>query len=98
MTRTFERLSAILIRDYALSPDQLRLDAPLESLGLDSLGTVELLWNIEDEFKISLPAEPVQLPTLGDVVRFVDGLVLCQATAPPTPTVLGALAGPARTA
>lgn len=79
MTTTFERLSAILIKDYKLAPDRLTLDAPLEGLGIDSLGTVELLWNIEDAFKIKLPSEPVELPTLGDVVRYVDDLVAQQA-------------------
>jgi len=78
MTSTFERLSAILAKDYKLSPERLTLDAPLEDLGIDSLATVELLWNIEDAFKIKLPSEPVNLPTLGDVVRFVDELVLRQ--------------------
>lgn len=80
MSSTFERLSVILIKDYKLPPDRLTLDAPLESLGIDSLGTVELLWNIEDAFRIKLPSEPVDLPTLGDVVRFIDELVLAQAT------------------
>jgi len=78
MNTTFERLSAILMKDYVLSADRLTLDAPLEGLGIDSLGTVELLWNIEDEFKIKLPAEPVQLLTVGDVVRYVDDLVASQ--------------------
>jgi len=75
MTTTLERLSAILIQDYKLQPDRLTLDAPLDSLGIDSLGTVELLWNIEDIFEIKLPPDPVNLPTLGDVVRYVDELV-----------------------
>jgi acyl carrier protein len=75
MTTTFERLSAILVKDYRLAPDRLRLDAPLEGLGIDSLGTVELLWSIEDVFKIKLPPESVELPTLGDVVRCIDELV-----------------------
>jgi acyl carrier protein len=79
MTSTFERLSAILMKDYKLSADRLTLDAPLEGLGIDSLGTVELLWNVEDAFKIKLPPDPVDLPTLGDVVRFIDELVLRQA-------------------
>ena len=79
MSTTFERLSAILMKDYALPADRLTLEAPLESLGIDSLGTLELLWNIEDEFKIKLPAEPVQLLSVGDVVRFVDDLVAAQA-------------------
>jgi acyl carrier protein len=78
MTSTFDRLSAILMKDYKLQPDRLRLDAPLDSLGIDSLGTVELLWNIEDAFQIKLPSDPVELPTLGDVVRYVDELIARQ--------------------
>ena len=85
MTSTFDRLSAILMKDYRLQPDRLTLEAPLESLGIDSLGTVELLWNIEDAFQIKLPPDPVQLPTLGDVVRYVDELIVRQ----------GAVAAPA---
>jgi acyl carrier protein len=82
MTTTFERLSAILIRDYKLEPDLLTLDAPLESLGIDSLGAVELLWTIEDAFQVKLPSDPVVLPTLGDVVRFVDELIAQQGAEP----------------
>jgi acyl carrier protein len=78
MKSTFERLNAVLMKDYKLPPDRLTLDAPLESLGIDSLGTVELLWNIEDEFHIKLPPDPVELPTLGDVVRYVDELIVRQ--------------------
>lgn len=81
MTTTFERLSAILVNDYKLEPERLLLDAPLESLGIDSLGTVELLWNVEDAFRIKLPSEPVELATLGDVVRFIDDLVARQGAA-----------------
>lgn len=78
MTTTFERLCAMLVKDHKLPLDRLTLDAPLESLGIDSLGTVELLWNVEDAFKIKLPSEPVDLPTLGDVVRYIDELVAGQ--------------------
>ena len=78
MTTTFDRLCAILQKDYKLAPDQLRLDAPLEDLGIDSLGVADLLFNVEDEFKISLPPEPVQLLTIGDVAEFIDRLVAVQ--------------------
>lgn len=78
MTTTLESLRAILMKDYKIQPDRVTLDAPLESLGIDSLGTVELLWNIEEAFQIKLPPDPVELPTLGDVVRYVDELVASQ--------------------
>jgi acyl carrier protein len=73
-----EKLCAILVRDYKLDPTRLTMDATLEDLGLDSLGVAELLFNVEDEFHIELPPESVSLPNLGDVVRFIDALVLAQ--------------------
>lgn len=81
MTDTFQRLSAILIKDYKLSAERLTPDAPLDELGIDSLGTVELLWSVEDAFKIKLPSEPVPLATLGDVAAYVDQLIAEQAAA-----------------
>jgi acyl carrier protein len=78
MSTTFEQLRVILMRDYKLGPEALTLDAPLEALGIDSLGVAELLFNVEDEFKVTLPVNPVNLATLGDVVRFIDNLVVTQ--------------------
>jgi acyl carrier protein len=95
MTTTFDRLSAILMKDHNIQQDRLTLDASLESLGIDSLGTVELLWNVEDAFQIKLPSDPVELPTLGDVIRYVDELVSRQettlASAPPGGPALQAI-------
>ena len=85
MTNTFERLSAILVKDYKLAPGSLAPDTVLDSLGIDSLGTVELLWNIEDEFKLKLPPDPVDLSTVGDVVDYIDQLVATQNAATAAP-------------
>ena len=81
MTTTFERLGAILSKDYKLAPERLTRDAPLEGLGIDSLGLVELLWNVEEEFKITLGSDPVELLSVGDVVGYIDTLVAKQAGA-----------------
>ncbi|MEO6322664.1 MAG: acyl carrier protein [Polaromonas sp.] len=78
MTTTFDRLCAILAKDYKLEADQLTPETPLESLGIDSLGVADLLFNVEDEFRVTLPPEPAQLLTIGDVSRFIDGLVAAQ--------------------
>lgn len=78
MTTTFERLRAMLIADYASVPESLTLDTPLEALGIDSLGLAELLFNVEDEFKLTLPTQPVPLPTIGDVVAYIDALLAAQ--------------------
>lgn len=78
MTTTFEHLRALLIKDYKLDPNLVTLDAELEALGIDSLGVAELLFNVEDEFHITLSPDAVQLLTLGDVVRFIDELIAVQ--------------------
>jgi len=87
MTATLERLRAILVKDYKLAPEALTLDAPLEGLGIDSLGVAELLFNVEDEFKVTLPPEPVQLATIGDVVGYIDDLVAAQGSGTVAPAV-----------
>ena len=81
-TTTFERLRAILVKDYQIAPEAITPEAALASLGIDSLGVAELLFNIEDEFKISLPPEPVDLPTIDAVVRYIDALVTAQRSTP----------------
>ena len=94
MNATLEQLRAILIRDYKLAPEALTLDAPLEGLGIDSLGVAELLFNVEDEFKITLPPESVVLPTLGDVVGFIDALIAAQHRGDAPSSALAAPASP----
>ncbi|MEO5696033.1 MAG: phosphopantetheine-binding protein [Burkholderiaceae bacterium] len=79
MPTTFERLRDILVKDYSIDPAKVTPDANLESLGVDSLGVAELLFNIEDEFRIKLPSEPVQLATAGEVAGFIDELIAAQA-------------------
>ena len=78
MTTTLDRLCTILAKDYKIERDQLTPETALESLGIDSLGVADLLFNIEDEFRVTLPPEPVQLVTIGDVSSFIDGLVAAQ--------------------
>jgi len=78
---TLDALRAILARDHALPPERMTPDATLEDLGIDSLATIEMLWNVEAEFGIDVPSEPVPLATLGDVADYVDELVAVSATA-----------------
>lgn len=75
METTYERLRAILVKDYKLAPELVTLDAPLEALGIDSLGLADMLFNVEDEFQITLPNETVELPTISDVVTFINGII-----------------------
>lgn len=82
---TLEQLRQILAADYNLPADRLTPDARLDELGIDSLGVMEMLFRIEDEFNIRLPHELSELPplaTVGDVVAAIDALVAQQRGAP----------------
>ena len=79
MQTSFQRLRAIVVKDYKLDVDQVGLETPLEALGIDSLGLADMLFNVEDEFHILVPPEPVDLRTFGDVVNFIDDLIAAQS-------------------
>ena len=54
MPSTFEQLRDILVRDYSVDADAIALETPFDSLGIDSLGLAEMLFTLEDEFKVSV--------------------------------------------
>ena len=83
---TLQSLQAILKANFHLSPEVLQPDVRLEDLAIDSLAVVEVLFAVEDEFKVKVPSEPValqaQMKTIGDLVAYVDKLTAEQHPAP----------------
>ena len=74
---TLQILQELLIKDHSLTQEQVAPDAELASLGVDSLGLIELMFQVEDQFGIVLPDDKVPvLKTLGDVVTYVDQLLM----------------------
>ena len=50
-----DQVIAIIAEQAVLEPQDVTLDATLESLGIDSLGLVESIFAIEESFDISVP-------------------------------------------
>jgi acyl carrier protein len=52
-------------------------------LALDSLSVIEVMFAVEDEFKVTVPSEPAalqtQMKTVGDLVAYVDKLIAEQS-------------------
>jgi len=67
--QTIQRMMA---EQFELKEEDLTPDAQLESLGLDSLSVIEFMFNIEDEFKIKLPDERVEIKTIRDIVSIIE--------------------------
>jgi acyl carrier protein len=82
---TLSTLQHILVHDYRLTPDQVAAEATLTTLGLDSLSVLELMFKIEDRFRLKITDDtPTDLVTVSDVVSYIDRLLASQTAAPAT--------------
>jgi acyl carrier protein len=84
MTTTFDAIRAIIMRDFELPPERLQHDTLLEEIELDSLAITELVFQIEDEFKITADNTFPPFKTLGDIADYVARLV-AERDAKPSP-------------
>ncbi len=55
LTTYSEKLIAIIAKHAGIDPGSLHMDSPLEEIGIDSLGIVEIIFDIEECFDIELP-------------------------------------------
>ncbi|MFN3525620.1 MAG: acyl carrier protein [Paracoccus sp. (in: a-proteobacteria)] len=76
------RIRAIIAEQAMLDPDQVTDDATPEDLGIDSLGLVESIFAIEEEFDITVPFnanEPEKsdfdISNMGSIIAAVQRLV-----------------------
>lgn len=60
-----QRVISILAEQAVLDPSEVTMDSTLEDLGIDSLGLVESIFAIEEEFDISVPFNANE-PKAGD--------------------------------
>jgi acyl carrier protein len=72
-------IQRMMVEQFDLKLEDLTPDATLESLGLDSLSVIEFMFNLEDELKIKLPDERVEIKTLQDVTNLVDRIIAEQS-------------------
>ena len=70
---TFEKVAALNAENRDLDASELTMETTFESLGFDSLDTVELVMTFEEEFGVTLEVDE-NLKTIGDVVRLIDSM------------------------
>ena len=72
---TLERVREIIARYLKVGPETIGEDTPLISLGLDSLGALEVIFEIEEAFQISIPDDRVaQFTTLKVACEAIESL------------------------
>lgn len=77
-----DKVIAIIAEQAVLEPSDVTVDSTLESLGIDSLGLVESIFAIEEEFDITIPFnanEPTQsdfdITNVGAIITGIEKLV-----------------------
>lgn len=77
-----DRVIAIIAEQAVLDVGDVRPDATLESLGIDSLGLVESIFAIEEAFDISVPfnandatRSDFDISSVAAIIHAVEGLV-----------------------
>ncbi|MDB6182556.1 acyl carrier protein [Paracoccus fistulariae] len=80
------RIKEIIAEQAMLEPDQVTDDATPQDLGIDSLGLVDSIFAIEEEFDISIPFnanEPgksdFDITNMGTIISAVERLVAQKA-------------------
>jgi len=80
-TDTSEIILEIVSNQATIKATDIRLTTPLKSLAIDSLGMVEIIFELEEKFDIEIP-ESINIAdrfknfsTPGDIMRAVDELI-----------------------
>ena len=67
----FEKIQAYLANQLDISPDDITPETTFESLGIDSLDTVEMVMELEEELDVELELEE-KMNTIGELVDFIE--------------------------
>ena len=68
---TIDTVKEVLEENLDINPESVNDDSTFESLGIDSLDTVELLMNLEDKLGIEVELDQ-KVETVGDLVAFIE--------------------------
>ena len=74
MSNSLEKISELVADKLGVEASKVNAEAKfVEDLGADSLDTVELIMQLEDEFNLEIPDDEAEkLTTVGSVVEYID--------------------------
>ena len=75
---TLDAVRRVMSGELDLAISDLQPDRPLQELGIDSLGIIEVMFKLEDEFDIRMGDERVPISTVREIAAVVDRLVLAK--------------------
>ena len=74
-----ERVMRVFADFKKVPREQIAIDTTFEELGLDSLDGLNLVFELEEEFDVSIPDNQVQeMRSVRDAVRGIEGLLAAE--------------------
>jgi len=80
---TLATVQRVMAEELDLALSELQPDRPLQELGVDSLGIIEVMFKLEDEFDIRMGDERVPIGTVREIADIVDRLILARDATKP---------------
>lgn len=73
MADILERVKKIIVKHLDVKAEDVKEDASfIDDLGADSLDTVEIVMEFEEEFKMEIPDDVAEkIVTIGDAVKYI---------------------------
>jgi acyl carrier protein len=73
---TLDRIKALAVKQFGGDAAAIDPDAPVEQLGVDSLGFLEFLFELEDAFSVTIDQDEAKgIRTLRELAGLVDRLI-----------------------
>ena len=67
----FEKIKALLADHTDVDVETITMDTPFSDLGIDSLDTVEMVMELEEDLGVELELEE-KVSTVGELVSFIE--------------------------
>ena len=67
----FEKIQSYLANQLDISADEITRETTFESLGIDSLDTVEMVMDLEEQLGVELELEE-KVATVGELADFIE--------------------------
>lgn len=68
---TFDKIKALIAEHLDIEEETITMETTFEDLGIDSLDTVELMMEVEDEFGVEVKAAEVG-KSVKELVAYID--------------------------
>ena len=69
-----EKVAEIIVKTFHCNAEDIKAETKLESLGIDSLGAITLIFELEEAFDIEIPNEAIpSIKTVNDIIEKLEG-------------------------